>query len=616
MIVPMKKCLVVITETGRTAGLKSLARLGIVHVEPVNGTGEPLAALRADRELIERAVGALSSFKVGKDARPAGLSPVDAARRVEEIQAAERASLDRSGHLTRERDLLAPLGEFDPESLKAFDAAGYVARVHALGAKEGAESFPQGTMAVELGRERGKSYFLSIVGKGAGSGSEALPPAMPLPDEAKSAIEAEIEREAEARRALRGEKAALAALLPGLRSELERVKRLEAFENIRSGMPNEGSLAYLTGWVPAEKEAELAREASARGWGLSTDDPGDDEMPPTKVKTNAFIRIIQPVFDFLGTVPNYREYEISAWFLVFFCVFFAMIFGDGGYGAIMLAASAALIVSAKAKGRKIPDFSRLLLVLSVFTLAWGAMTGSWFSMPDSALPGLLKKLAVPGIEGWNPESGDNVKVICFIIGSVQLFVAHLKNIARDIRARSLKFIGQIGSFLLVFGMFWLVLNLVIDAARFPMPNYAPFAILAGFLLVFLFSNYERNVLQSAVDGLKNIIPTFLGTVSVFADIVSYIRLWAVGLAGAAISQTVNGMAAGLFEKPSPLMAAGVLLLVLGHGLNIVMSVLSVVVHGVRLNMLEFSGHLGMDWSGYAYEPLREAAQAGVSIERS
>ncbi len=614
MIVPMKKCLVVMLESERAAGLKALARLGIVHVEPVSGAGEPLAGLTADRELLERAVGALSSVKAGKGARPPELSAVDAARRTEEIQAAERASLDRSGQLIRERDRIAPLGEFDPGSLKAFEESGYAARIHVLGAKEGAESFPEGAMVIELGRERGKSYFLSIVRKDVEGAS--LPPSMPLPEAARSAIDAAIEREEAARRALRDEKASLAAILPSMLSELERAKRLEAFENIRSGMPNEGSLAYLTGWLPAEKESELAREAAARGWGLSTDDPGDDEMPPTKVKNNAFIRIIQPVFDFLGTVPNYREYEISAWFLVFFCVFFAMIFGDGGYGAIMLAGSVFLIVSAKMKRKKVPDFTRLLLILSTFTLAWGVMTGSWFSMPDSALPDFLKRLAIPGIEGWNPDSGDNVKVICFIIGSVQLFIAHLKNIVRDIRARSMKFLGQIGSFLLVFGMFWLVLNLVIDASRFPLPNYALFTILAGFLLVFLFSNYEKNVLQSAIDGLKNIIPTFLGTVSVFADIVSYIRLWAVGLAGAAISQTVNGMAAGLFEKPSALMGAGVLLLVLGHGLNIVMSVLSVVVHGVRLNMLEFSGHLGMDWSGYAYEPLREAAPAAASIERS
>jgi V/A-type H+-transporting ATPase subunit I len=95
-------------------------------------------------------------------------------------------------------------------------------------------------------------------------------------------------------------------------------------------------------------------------------------------------------------------------------------------------------------------------------------------------------------------------------------------------------------------------------------------------------------------------------VSFFADIVSYIRLGAVGLAGLAISQAVNGMASGLLRVPVAF-AFGAIILVFGHGINLAMGGLSVVVHGVRLNMLEFSGHMNMEWSGYRYEPFKETA---------
>ena len=107
-----------------------------------------------------------------------------------------------------------------------------------------------------------------------------------------------------------------------------------------------------------------------------------------------------------------------------------------------------------------------------------------------------------------------------------------------------------------------------------------------------------------MESVKGIISVLLGVVNVFSDIVSYIRLWAVGLAGAAISNTVNEMAGPLVGH-AVLFLALVILLVFGHGLNMVLNLLSVIVHGVRLNTLEFSNHLGMSWSGFKYAPFSE-----------
>jgi len=128
----------------------------------------------------------------------------------------------------------------------------------------------------------------------------------------------------------------------------------------------------------------------------------------------------------------------------------------------------------------------------------------------------------------------------------------------------------------------------------------------GFMLNFIFSNYEGSVVKSILESLKNIISVFLGIVNVFSDIVSYIRLWAVALAGAAISGTVNAMAGPMFGKLT-MVIFGVILLVFGHGLNMILNLLSVIVHGVRLNTLEFSQHLGMAWSGTKYRPFADTA---------
>jgi len=125
----------------------------------------------------------------------------------------------------------------------------------------------------------------------------------------------------------------------------------------------------------------------------------------------------------------------------------------------------------------------------------------------------------------------------------------------------------------------------------------------GFFLSFIFSSYEGSILKSVLNSCQNFISVILGVVNVFSDIMSYIRLWAVGLAGAAIAQTINGMAGPLLG--GFLVFAGIVLLIFGHGLNMVLNVLSVLVHGVRLNTLEFSGHVGLTWSGTAYKPFKE-----------
>jgi V/A-type H+-transporting ATPase subunit I len=262
---------------------------------------------------------------------------------------------------------------------------------------------------------------------------------------------------------------------------------------------------------------------------------------------------------------------------------------------------------------QVPDFLKLVFLLSGTTILWGLATGTWFALPFDSLPGVLKTLSIYAFSSANPDSGTNVKIFCFVIGVVQLSIAHLKNIKRDFPDP--KFLAQFGSLAMVIGMFNAVLNLVIDANRFPLTSPALAMIGVGFFLVLAFGNWNGKFFSSLLEGLKGIIPTFLGTVSVFADIVSYIRLWAVALAGLAISETLNGMVVKLLGDPAGRVGAFILgfffsliLLVVGHSLNFVMSVLSVVVHGIRLNMLEFSSHLGMEWTGYPYEPLSEPAE--------
>lgn len=160
--------------------------------------------------------------------------------------------------------------------------------------------------------------------------------------------------------------------------------------------------------------------------------------------------------------------------------------------------------------------------------------------------------------------------------------------------------------MMTIGMYVVVLNLVVDAEKYPLTNVVLAMIGIGFALNFIFINFAGSIVGGILESLKNIITMLLGVVNMFGDIMSYIRLWAVGLAGAAISSTINSLAGPFFG--GFIIFAGIFILFFGHGLNLVMNALSVIVHGVRLNTLEFSNHLGLTWSGFKYEPFTETVQ--------
>ena len=191
---------------------------------------------------------------------------------------------------------------------------------------------------------------------------------------------------------------------------------------------------------------------------------------------------------------------------------------------------------------------------------------------------------------------------CFSIGVVQLALACIMNIKRKFTERSLGWLADVGWLLSISSLYLLVLNLVIGESM----NLLVVGCIVGvgFIMVILFGGMEagKSFSKGLKAGLGSAFTVFLNTISAFGNIMSYIRLFAVGMASLAIAQSFNGMAAGF---DGVLVIVGAIIMIVGHVLNIVMGFLSVVVHGVRLNLLEFSGQLGMEWSGIAYDPFKK-----------
>jgi V/A-type H+-transporting ATPase subunit I len=240
-------------------------------------------------------------------------------------------------------------------------------------------------------------------------------------------------------------------------------------------------------------------------------------------------------------------------------------------------------------------------------MTWGAITGTWFGSVAIAQIPFFKSLIIPQIASFpevfpnievNPQ--EKVQLICFILAIIQLGLASILNFIDNLP--KLKAFEHLGWFAMTTGAFTLVLNLVLGL---PMPSWSIYVLATGFVLIVMFSAQEdgKSFVKGLLGGLGGAFNTFLDAISSFSNIISYIRLFAVGMATVAIASSFNDMAAGMMHGPA--IIGGIIVLLIGHGLNIIMGLLSVMVHGIRLNLLEFSGQLGLEWTGYKYEPFKD-----------
>jgi V/A-type H+-transporting ATPase subunit I len=196
-------------------------------------------------------------------------------------------------------------------------------------------------------------------------------------------------------------------------------------------------------------------------------------------------------------------------------------------------------------------------------------------------------------------------VFCFSLALLHLSIGHFIVLTRT---RDLKFLARLGLIGMLFGMYGVVLSQIASNEFRPIPLYMPclYMLAGGFVLNFIFGSYEGSVIKSIMESVKNIISVILGITNVFSDIMSYLRLWAVGIAGASIAGIVISKSLPLIQDGSFLVIFGVLLFVVGTMLNLTLNVLAVLVHAVRLNTLEFSGAIGLTWSGFEYKPFSKA----------
>ncbi|MBM3859985.1 MAG: hypothetical protein FJ395_10085 [Verrucomicrobia bacterium] len=580
----MKKVTLLCLAHSREATLEQLRDLGIVHLRPVSQQeSESVEAARREYEYVRNALEILTPQP---DRAPSGRAPREVVEELWKLIHERRALNDEQGALTHREQHMAPFGNFDPAAVQALQAGGILVRLYQASPKP-PPMVTEDAVYVELHRDKNAVHFAVI-----SRSPVEIPNAqeVPLPEQSLAEVRERLAAIAARQRAIQEEIGQFGGDHPRVAALLADAEDQWRFAAARAGMGAGAgeTIAYLQGYCPAEQVARLNNAAPSHGWGLVIEEPAEDDPVPTLVRYPRWVKPVESLFELVGILPGYREVDISAAFLIFFALFFAVLVGDAGYGALFLITS---LVAARLLPKTPRKVFVLLNIVSVTTIIWGVLTGAYFGVAVEQGP--LARLRVDWLS--DPE---HVKRLCFMIGAVHLSLAHLWNVARN--PRSLQALAQVGWLCTTWTMYFVALKMVLGL---PVPGFTMPLFLTGVALIVLFMTPPRKLKGEWFNHAM--LP--LSLVSNFVDVVSYIRLFAVGTASFAVANSFNAALAPMLGHWMSGLAA-VLFLFLAHALNIILCLMGVMVHGVRLNTLEFSGHVGMQWTGVPFQPFRSVKQ--------
>ena len=600
MIVPMKHATLLCVASAREEALARLAGLGVLHVELRLTDTEAIVAARAAVEETQRAIAAVQTA-AGGDWRQLSIKAAGSregrdrdllVRGINDLADRYVALREETRALAAEIRRFEPWGDFDPAAAARLTAAGR--EVTLFKAAPGAPLPDVGDAWLQVLSRDKVGVYGALVGAPL---PEGLAP-MPMPPKRLAAMQADLAAQLEATRRTAEALASYEKDLPALQAKFRRGGEVWEYVAVAENMTVEGPVAYITGFCDARKTADLQAEASRRGWGLALRDPEPGEDVPTLLEPPRIFRPVTSLFAALGIMPGYTETDVSVPFYIFFTLFFAMLIGDAGYGALilLLAVLAHRKTRAKFKGaipQAVGSIFTLLYMFGGATIVWGVLSGTYFAIPQTAIPAILQFKSIPFLNDMN-----HIMQICFTIGAVHLSVARLWNAAALFPNK--KFLAEIGWVGVVWSMYLIVCGIVV--AGFSYPSWGVPAMIVSVLLIALFMLDVSELRENGVS--LAMLP--LNVISSMGDIISYVRLYAVSLASVKVAENFNAMSIAIDLQMYVKVPVMLFVLLFGHGLNFAMGGLSILVHAVRLNTLEFSGAKGVSWSGRPFKPFKSA----------
>ncbi|UTW60764.1 V-type ATP synthase subunit I [bacterium SCSIO 12741] len=351
-----------------------------------------------------------------------------------------------------------------------------------------------------------------------------------------------------------------------------------------------GSMNMVEAWIPKAEEEETSAALNEAGIYFETEQPVPEEKTPILLRNKKVSSLFEPIGS-LFSLPEYTELDLTPFFAPFFLMFFGFCLGDAGYGLVLLLA---LLLFGKKLGPENKGIVRLAQLLGLSTVAFGILTGTVFGVnliqnPPSWLEGYNSFMLVE----------DQLFNLALAFGGVQIiFGLVIKMVNQKLQYGWIYTVSTGGWILLIIG-----LGLVGGSAPETMiKKIGAGSSLLGAGLILFFNDPKANILVRIGKGLWELY----GITGVFGDLLSYIRLFALGLSSAILGLVINSIGLSILES-NPYLGPVffVIFLIIGHGLNFFIAGLGAFVHPMRLTFVEFYKNAGFTGGGMAYKPFKK-----------
>jgi V/A-type H+-transporting ATPase subunit I len=601
MIIPMKKYSFLVYHREYTDFLNDLQKIGILHVIEKESGEFADEKLREQYNLINQFNAAIKFLQKREvENKSTSIAKADGLKIIEEIQNVQseiELKTQQLSSLKKEISIIRPWGDFSFENIDKLREHGYNVRFFICPAKKFDAEWKSLYNIEEINHLGGQTYFIFV--QEGEENIEINAEEIRLPETSLSGL---LKKQKEMGEILVKSEEIFdlyaRKYIHLLISSRDKLQEQFEFENVvfNTEKQAEEKLMLLEGWVPEDKAEEINSFLNNSGIYYITSKPESGDKIPVKLRNSRFSKLFEPIAK-LYSLPDYKELDLTPFFAPFFMMFFGFCFGDAGYGLLFLIGASIYRLRAKSN---IKPLLTLVQILGGSTIIFGLLSGTLFGVD-------LIKADIPFLSSLKDLFLDPEEMFYFaiILGGIQIIFGMMVKILNITKQFGFKYaLSTLG---------WIIL--IISSALYIMfknklgigsqgLKYLYFLVLASSMIMILFlNNPEKGILGNIGKGLGDVYFTATG---VFGDLLSYIRLFALGISSSILGYVFNYLALEMSGDTIILsQIIFLLILVVGHSINIFMAALGAFVHPLRLTFVEFYKNAGFAGGGKEYKPFKK-----------
>ena len=606
MITKMKKLTFLVYHKEYEEFLNSLRELGVVHIVEKQQGAADNTELQDNIRLSNRLAATLKLLQNQKHEKNAviateGGTAARGMQVLDEVDALQTEHGKLSQQLqsyAKEKEVLEVWGNFEPTGIQKLKDADYIIGFYSCSEGNYKEEWETEYNAMIVNRISSKVFFVTVTK--AGQEVDLDVEQAKLPAYSLSRLEALYDT---TEQAIEGNEKKLVALsetdIPSLKAALKELQsQIEFSKVVLSSEQTAGDkLMLIEGWAPAYSKVEIEAYLNDAHVYYEITDPMPGDNVPIRLNNKGFFAWFEPICK-LYMLPKYNELDLTPFFAPFFMVFFGLCLGDSGYGLFLFLGATAYRLLAKKVTPSMKSIISLIQVLSASTFFCGLLTGTFFgaNIYDLDWP-IVQRLKHAVLM----DNNDMFR-LSLILGVIQiLFGMVLKAVNQTIQFGFKYAIATIGWIILLVSTAVSALFSSSELLSMGGTAYKVVLCISG-AMIFLFNTPGKSIFMNIGLGLwdsYNMVTGLLG------DVLSYVRLFALGLSGGILAGVFNSLAVGM--SPDNVIAGPivmVLIFVIGHAINMFMNVLGAMVHPMRLTFVEFFKNSGYEGGGKEYKPFK------------